>query len=197
MEPKPGLGERKRRSAMRRVQEAGLGLFEARGFENVTVEEIAEAAEVSASSIYRYFGTKEMVVLYDDLDARFFAAMEVGADPASPVESARRLVTELMMEYFIGEEALAKRKLSLAFGEPALQSALLAMMSEYAEMAAEGLARAAGRAPDDLQIRVVAACLTWSLFEALRAWHANGYRVPLLATFEEALAVLERGLHVD
>ena len=84
MEPKPGLGERKRRSAMRRVQEAGLGLFEARGFENVTVEEIAEAAEVSASSIYRYFGTKEMVVLYDDLDARFFAAMEVAPTPRRP-----------------------------------------------------------------------------------------------------------------
>ncbi len=181
---------------MRRVQEAALDLFEARGFANVTVEQIAEAAEVSASSIYRYFGTKEMVVLHDDLDVRFFTAMEKGVDPHSPVESARRLVAALMMESFADED-LARRKLSLALEEPALRPALLAMMSEYAEMAAQGLARASGLDADDLRIRVVAACLAWSLFEALRAWHTSRFQVPLATTFDEALAVLERGLQID
>jgi len=60
-----GLRERKRLAAMRRVQEVALDLFDARGFESVSIEEIARAAEVSPSSIYRYFGTKEQIVLYD------------------------------------------------------------------------------------------------------------------------------------
>jgi AcrR family transcriptional regulator len=84
MTTKIGLRERKKRSAMRRIQEVALDLFDERGFENVTIEQIAEAAEVSPSSVYRYFGTKEQVVLRDDFDVQFFEAVEAELATSPP-----------------------------------------------------------------------------------------------------------------
>ncbi len=51
-------------------------LFDGRGFEKVSIEDIAAAAEVSPSSVYRYFGTKERIVLHDEVDLRFVDAVE-------------------------------------------------------------------------------------------------------------------------
>ena len=52
-----GLRERKKAAAIRRIQEVAVAQFEEHGFDAVTIEQIAEHAEVSPSSIYRYFGT--------------------------------------------------------------------------------------------------------------------------------------------
>ena len=66
--PVVGLRERKRYAAMRLVQEVALDLFDAHGYADVTVERIAAASDVSPSSVYRYFGTKEQIVLWDEND---------------------------------------------------------------------------------------------------------------------------------
>src|SRR5664279_5481895 len=64
-----GLRARWRINAMRTIQESALDLFDARGFDAVTIEEIAAAAEVSPSSVYRYFGTKEGLLVADEFDS--------------------------------------------------------------------------------------------------------------------------------
>ena len=53
---------------MRHVQSVAIDLFERHGFGKVTIEQIARAADVSPSSIYRHFGTKEQLVLWDEYD---------------------------------------------------------------------------------------------------------------------------------
>lgn len=64
-----GLRERSRRAAMRETQRAGLRLFRERGFDRVTVEKIAAAQGMAASTVFRHFGTKEAIVLWDEHDA--------------------------------------------------------------------------------------------------------------------------------
>src|SRR5215217_9659237 len=64
-----GLRERWRMKARRTIQECALDLFDERGFADVTIEEIAAAAEVSPSSVYRYFGTKEGLLVADEFDS--------------------------------------------------------------------------------------------------------------------------------
>ena len=69
-----GRAER-RLDAMRRVQAAALDLFEQRGYEQVTVEDIAAAAEVGPATVYRNFGGKERIVLWDEYDPMIFDAI--------------------------------------------------------------------------------------------------------------------------
>ena len=63
-----GLREQWRRSAKRTIQARALDLFEERGFDAVTIEAVAAAAGVSPSSVYRYFGTKEGLVVFDEFE---------------------------------------------------------------------------------------------------------------------------------
>ncbi|MGH3247491.1 MAG: TetR/AcrR family transcriptional regulator, partial [Trebonia sp.] len=79
-DPAPGLRERKKLKLRRTIQAVALRLFEAQGYEQATVEQIAEAAETSTTTFYRYFPTKEDVVLDDDYDA--LIAVTAAARPA-------------------------------------------------------------------------------------------------------------------
>ncbi|HUJ75276.1 MAG TPA: TetR family transcriptional regulator, partial [bacterium] len=63
-----GLRERKKAKTRAVIQQHALRLMKEQGYQATTVEQIAEAAEVSPSTFFRYFPTKEDVVLYDVLD---------------------------------------------------------------------------------------------------------------------------------
>ncbi|GAA1588698.1 hypothetical protein GCM10009804_51000 [Kribbella hippodromi] len=87
-----GLRERWRLKARRTIQERALDLFDERGFDAVTIEEIAAAAEVSPSSVYRYFGTKEGLIVADEFDTMSQQALEELLDVDDPVGSMIRIV---------------------------------------------------------------------------------------------------------
>lgn len=193
MPPKAGLRERKKRFAMRRIQEVALDLFDERGFEDVTIEQIAEAAEVSPSSVYRYFGTKEHMVLWDEVDVDLFDAIESELATHPPVEAMRRALSTVVPQIFDGHD-LGKRKTRYAFDEPALRAALLEQTDALTRRVAEALARASGRAADELEPQVIASMLMTAMMTAARHWHARGYRDSIVDELERALAIVERGL---
>ncbi|MEV6393439.1 helix-turn-helix domain-containing protein [Streptomyces sp. NPDC051907] len=80
-ERKPPLRERQRARTRRVIQEHAVRLFTDRGYDTVTVAEVAEAAGVSAMTVYRHFPTKEDLVLIDQ-PARLIAE-KVAASPAT------------------------------------------------------------------------------------------------------------------
>ena len=76
---------------MRDLQELALGMFESQGFDSVTVEDVAASGGVSASTIYRYFGTKERLITWDETDndleadvRKLLPAIPIGPDSVLP-----------------------------------------------------------------------------------------------------------------
>ena len=90
------LRERKKARTRAALREHALRLFREQGYQATTVEQIAAAAEVSPSTFFRYFPTKEDVVLQDDMDTRMIAALEqqpAGLGPVAAVRAAVRQVS--------------------------------------------------------------------------------------------------------
>ncbi|MGE0600956.1 MAG: TetR/AcrR family transcriptional regulator [Dehalococcoidia bacterium] len=192
-----GLRERKKLSAMRRIQAVALDLFDQLGFESVTIEQIADGAEVSPSSVYRYFGTKEQVVLWDEGDIEFLEVVAAKLSDHPPVEAVRLALAQVLTEYFAGNEERARRMTRLLFDEPALRTALFEAVNGFTAVVAQALVHASGRDEADLDAQVIATVLVGALVVATRHWHESGYAAPLGDEMERALAVVENGLKLD
>src|SRR5205809_6013425 len=85
----PGLRERKKATTRAAIQEHAFRLFREQGYDATTVEQIAEAAEVSPSTFFRYFPTKEDVVLEDDMDLLWMDAIREQPPEVAPIAALR------------------------------------------------------------------------------------------------------------
>ena len=90
------LRERRRQQTIREVEEAALGLVAERSFDEVSVDEIAAAAGVSTRTVFRYFATKEDVVLGSGRRAhdQFLLALESRPSRESPFDALRSALVE-------------------------------------------------------------------------------------------------------
>ena len=190
----PGLRERKKLAAMRQIQAVALDLFEQNGYENVTIEQIAAASDVSPSSVYRYFGDKEHLVIWDEMDLRLLEVIEDELQSHPPIEACRHAVVRVFSNLYSNEEEMARRKTLLYFEEPALRTIQFELLEVYTVEIAEALARATGREAGDLQVQVVASALVGTLMMAIQHWHAGGYKTHLQDEIDEALDAIENGL---
>ncbi|HEX4703601.1 MAG TPA: TetR family transcriptional regulator, partial [Pseudonocardiaceae bacterium] len=100
-QPTVGLRERKKAKTRAAIRQHAMRLFQEQGFADTTVDQIADAAEVSPSTFFRYFPTKEDVVLADDYDAQMveaFRAQPPGLTPMQAIRAAMRAVFDGMPE---------------------------------------------------------------------------------------------------
>src|SRR5215470_9181781 len=82
---RPGLRERKKAKTRAAIRQHAFQLFREQGYEATTVEQIAEAAEVSHSTFFRYFPTKEAVVLQDGRERRWIDALRARPPGMPPI----------------------------------------------------------------------------------------------------------------
>jgi AcrR family transcriptional regulator len=181
----PSLRERKRRQAMRTIQERALDMFDERGFAAVTIEEIAEAAEVSASSVYRYFGTKEGIVVADEFDTMSRETLEGILDVDDPVGSLVQVVRAY--ESAPGQEQVPHRRVRYMFQEPSVRTATCAAL-DRASQRLTPLFATGGLSPT--QARVAANALVFGYFAALEQWYADDCARPIAHYVEDGMQLL-------
>ncbi|MFI1163163.1 TetR family transcriptional regulator [Streptomyces sp. NPDC020801] len=94
--PRPGLRERKKRRTRDALLRAALELFTTKGYERTTVDEIAEAVDVSQRTFFRYFAGKEEVALavQETVEEHFVEALRARPPEEAPLEALRRAVLE-------------------------------------------------------------------------------------------------------
>jgi AcrR family transcriptional regulator len=116
----------RRVDGMRRVQAAALDLFEERGFDRVTVEDIARKAGVGPASVYRYFATKERIVLWDEYDPALFVTLEqeiAKRGRGSTLDAVERGIVSALEDVYARDRARILRRARLMMATPQLIAA--------------------------------------------------------------------------
>ena len=180
-----GLRERWRVDAMRTIQDRALDLFDENGFHAVTIEQVATAAEVSPSTVYRLFGTKEGLLVADEFDAMSEDALKDLLDLDDPVGSLLRAV----LRYEGVPEGTGRRRVRYFFEEPSVRTAACATLDRAAQRIAPLLVSSG---MTELQARVAANALVFGYFGALEQWHLDGGTRPIATYVEEGLEPLRR-----
>jgi AcrR family transcriptional regulator len=191
--PSPGLRERKKAKTRAAIQEHALRLFQEQGYDATTVEQIAEAAEVSPSTFFRYFPTKEDVVLYDALDPVFIAAFEAQPPELTIIQAMR----EAMIAVFTGlpREEIAKQweRGLLILSVPELRMRFWDQLAESFQLFAAVIAKRVGRPANDPDVLTFTGALGGALLAAMFA-NINTLQENYARVIDSALAYLEAGM---
>src|SRR5579871_5877050 len=115
-----GLRERKKQKTREGIQRAALRLFSKQGYEKTTIEEIAGAADISPSTFFNYFPTKEDVVLYDMYDP-ITIEMMLQRPSAEPLNTVARHVLEAMADLFEQDKEMMLERAKLVMEVPELR----------------------------------------------------------------------------
>ncbi|MFF2434147.1 TetR/AcrR family transcriptional regulator [Streptomyces sp. NPDC058107] len=193
-QPRPGLRERKKLKTRMAIRRSTYRLIAEQGYDATTIEQIAEAAEVSPSTVFRYFATKEDIVLTDEYDPLMEAAIRNRPADEPPLRSMRFVVTETLATLLATEEEQVRRRTRLMVEVPAIRARLSEIMSDTAKMLDRVLADRSGRSADDLAVRVFVAAVLGALREVTLYWGEHGQEGDLIAMVNQALDTLEGGL---
>ena len=191
-----GVWEERRLAAMIRIQEVALKLFDARSYQAVTIEEIASAAAVSPIPIYRYFGTKEAIVLWDEHDRGLFGTIAAGLDQhatLSAVAAALDRVASQVDALDPERRDLVHRRLRHIRNEPALVEAMHQQTDAMVEQLRAVIEEHRASNSDDLEGRVIAGAIGQAVLTALFVW-AESDGESLADLFRRSLRALDRGL---
>src|SRR5262245_40593917 len=168
-----------------------MRLFAEKGYDNTTVEDIAYAAAISPRTFFRYFPTKEDVVLWDEYDPvieDLFAARPAD-EPAAL--TARAIMVEALGGLYRRDRAELLMRVRLLTTVPELRARLLEAQTGAQEFASM-LAR--GRGADELEVRVVVAALWAVVVAALDVWQRDDGKGDLVAIFERMTKALAEGV---
>jgi AcrR family transcriptional regulator len=190
-----GLRERKKLKTREALESAALELFDRQGFEHTTVEEIAEACDVSPRTFFRYFPSKEAVLLGDADEKREELVTRLRARPGD--EAPLRSIRESMIDTLAGLEHDRDRMLvqsRIMAESPALQSHKIQLQQSWDEALLDALlAREGARAarPSRFDLRLVASTAIAAMRAAVETWLEEGG--DLVVRVDDAFAALARG----
>jgi AcrR family transcriptional regulator len=197
-ETHPRLRQRTRRAVQKEIAEAANAVFVERGYEATTIDDIAEAVGMSRRSVFRYFTTKEDIVVgkFDFVADDMLSSLR--ERPAGePVWESLRRIFDLLVPYVDapGKEEVAEPMQRIVFATPGLLASYLEKlqrMQDAAEAAIRERAEAAGSpyATDDPTPRAIAGAAFGCLLAAQHAWLASGAKGTFAEAIDRAMAAV-------
>jgi len=190
------LRERKKAKTRGAIRQQALRLFRAQGYDATTVEQIAAAAEVSPSTFFRYFPTKEDVVLRDDFDDRMFEAFDRQPPSLTPIAALRAGIREALATFTPAEWAEFREMMALGLSIPEVRARMMDELARTMEVSVNALAKRTGRPPDDLSVRVYTGAVFGVMLAVMgpRTYTEGAVDEQMFDRIDEALAMLESGL---
>ncbi|PTT23084.1 MULTISPECIES: TetR/AcrR family transcriptional regulator [Microbacterium] len=191
MSAEVGRRERKKAATRKAISDAATLLFIERGFDEVSIREIADAADVSPTTVFAHFPQKEALVFdEDDAQREMLVAAVRDRGPGTSVSDALRDLyrRELLDLAFDPAGAQRRRFMQLIADTPALHDYASRMWLRHEDALAEAIAQTTGQSEPDAETRVYAR--TVLQLQLLAFEHDDA-----AATIEAGFRILERGWH--
>jgi len=204
--PPASLRERKKLATRRELRRVALRMIAERGYSNVTVEEIAEAANVSPRTFFNYFPTKEAALF--GADPELAAATREAILHQSPGEPVLNVLRTMMTDQAktvvnefaeLGGEPLEwVARMRASRTDPHLHAARAAQMAAIERSLAEAIAERLGTTLErDPYPGLLAAIATGVFRSSISFWASSGGAVPLEHLVDLAFGALASGLPVN
>jgi AcrR family transcriptional regulator len=191
---KENMRERKKGETRARLQEVALNLFEKNGYAGTTVEQIARGADVSFRTFFRYFPSKEDLMLFDAYDSPLASAIMTSPKTVGAIQAIRDAVIETYGKLSPVQRSLAQVRHELIMKEPELRMRYLARTMEEMTIIERAIADRSGSRTDELAIQTMAGAIIGVsisiLFGAIRSreFRLSAY----LTSLDKGLAQLEK-----
>jgi AcrR family transcriptional regulator len=187
--------ERKKQRTRDQIVEQAMALFDERGFERVTIAEIAAAADIAPRTFFSYFPSKEDVVFHD-FDVVFDSIREridERAEDESTMDALRAFIAGFLGQVDHGDPAEQCRR-RVVSASPALQQHDRERVGRIEHVIADGLARDLGVDPGSLRARVVAAAAAAGLIELEAYFDKDAPPDDPMAVFDEVFTFVQGGV---
>jgi len=196
-----GLREKKAQRSRDRIVEEAMTLFAQSGYEQTTMETIAEAADLSPSTLYRYFPSKDLIVLasFTANTAKFAEvfAQRIAEPAVIPIEQAiERAMAEAIFAVLAVEDEAPKHALlvrSILGESPVARARLWDYLGDQQRALTRLLAQSLNRPEDDPALILTARVALEVLLAAADIWRASKGRVTSRATAENLMKLLRTG----
>ncbi|MCG6499407.1 TetR family transcriptional regulator [Kitasatospora sp. A2-31] len=187
------LRERKKLKTRQAIRREAYRLIAEQGYENTTVEQIAAAAEVSQSTFFRYFATKEDLVLTDEYDPALVAALLARPADEPFLRSCREALIGLIRELLQHEREELLTRMRLVNDVPALRARMHEPANDPQQLYLAVLTRRAGVAEPTFEMRITAAAIGAATTETVLRWADGGGRQDFAELVDHTFALLEHG----
>lgn len=193
----PGRRERKKRETRDALMAAALRLAVEKGPDNVTVEEISEAADVSVRTFFNYFSHKEHAILGRDPDDLALALRRVreAPDGESPLTTMRAIISRVLddLEDIENKQTALSQRMRLISESPNLLAQFVVLGTEDERELGEALAERMGEPPGSARPLLIAAGTTMAVRVAMLQ-RKRGSDRSVRSLVDEAISLLADGL---